>query len=327
LLVTKNEDLPFELDGLFSSHGFHVSHIQELDLAVHLLDKKFFIVALFDLDTPEKYQGLKLLKLSQKFSPITRNFMFTYRESFKSVVQAYRMGCEDFVFINDNSPAYLLEKIKKCALQVEYENARDILMKDMASLHGNFFKKMLKIHISLMETQEQLRYKDSSEELLPPCSILIVDGDDKIENAIKEECIESKGWNITRLSYGGEALAYIASNKFHIALVNQSLPDLPGTMIVSTLKSTWPESITLMFSEQVPKAELLLFEGSTSKEIPINIGDTKNLVKKLRDIRFGLNSDKKKQQHLQTFKANNFEFIQQYNKVRTKIKELLDTEK
>jgi DNA-binding NtrC family response regulator len=324
LLVANESENCSLLVGLLEDAGFMVTHNTEPSIIKDLLENKFFFAAIFELDTPKVDYGLALLSQTRKLSPITHTYLITNRESFTAAVGSFRLGCQDAVLFDPSQYPYLISKIRKSALRISFESNRDKLLFDMSDIHKSFFKKMLTLHIKLMESNEALQYKDGQQETdLPPINILLVDGGSEMFDGLSSQLPSDNGWNLTHCTWGSEALDIGGSGAYQIALVNKSLPDLPGSMISSTLKATAPKTVIFIFdNSNGVENSLKMFEGSTSKEIPLQTGNIDAISDKFRDIRRALSSKSQKEVHVKTFKAQNYEFIQKYSKIKAKIKRL-----
>ncbi len=325
ILVVAPEDdrRPLLVDKL-SSIGFLVTALTEPNSIKDQLENKFFIVAIFELDTPTTDFAHLLIQHTKRYSPETHCFVLATRESFRSAILSFRVGAKDVVHYDSEEFPPLLDRIKKSATTIAYRRDRDNLMGEMAAVHKLFFKKMLALHIRLMETEAQLHLKESKEEDLPPLNILLVDSEATLINGLTAVLDPASGWNITHCTWGSEALDHGASGSYHVALVNRTLPDLPGTMISSTLKATSPSTRLLMFDYNADHHSLSLFEGSSSQEIPLKGGAPSEVAEKLRTVRSNLASRAQKEEHIKSFKAQNYEFLQNYNRLKTKHQKLME---
>ncbi|MBU1537414.1 hypothetical protein KKF84_19010, partial [Myxococcota bacterium] len=178
LLVAAEDDRSQLLISQLESLGFMVTRSTEPNTLKDLLENKFFAVAVFELDTPKPDFGLSLLDFIAKLSPQTHGFMLATRESFHAAVNAYRKGAKDVILYEIENFPYLVDSVLKSATRIAQEQDRDRLLSDMNAVHKQFFKMMLSMHIRLMETETQLRYREGVADLdMPPLNILIVDGE------------------------------------------------------------------------------------------------------------------------------------------------------
>ncbi|MBN2725646.1 MAG: response regulator [Deltaproteobacteria bacterium] len=319
LLVSENKPLVQDLQTVLSREGFLVTNICEWGTLEDLLENKFFIIAIIDFDIKAKGDGLEILEMTKKLSPVTHVFMITAREDFKATVNAFRSGCEDVIHVRPEEILFLIESIKKSAARISHEKERDLLLKDMYTVHNNFFKRMLSLHIKLTETEEAQRYRDGVDDSeLPPLDILIVDSESNLTQELTSSLNDSKGWNIKSVGWGSEGLDHGTSGKYKFVFVGKNLPDFPSSMVVSSISASSPET-TIIVVESAGDGSFRL-SSPDSEDVQISpVGD---IISWLRDKRIDLAAKSTKKQHIKTFKAQNFDFLQKYSKIKSRVEKL-----
>jgi len=328
LLVMQENAMAKSIQSAFMNLGFWITVTADLKSILDLLDNKFFVAAILELDTPKPGYGLKLAQKIIEVSPLTATYLVSPNPDFPALLTAHRMGLKDFIQLEGEFLPYLVGGVRKSAEDIEHAGERDRLLKDMANLHGKFLKQMIALHIKLMESEESARYRDGvPDEELPPCKVLIVDPDAGVADALRERVTETGGWQITHLAWGGEALDFGTEGAFHVALICRSLPDLPGTMVFQTLKSDESDATVFLFDhDQKQPGGLLLFENSVSQELPLQVQNPDELLGRLRDLRRHMDTSLKKKEHLKTFKAQHYDFLQEYQRVQFKMKKVIQVD-
>jgi hypothetical protein len=112
-----------------------------------------------------------------------------------------------------------------------------------------------------------------------------------------------------------------------IVLVKEQLPDLPGSMVVKTVKAGVPDAVTLLYSPPSrPGAvgEVKMVDANRSMSLISNYTDAEQLVAPLNEIREGLRQKTKERRYLQAFRQRNYEFLQRYASLKQRIKAELD---
>lgn len=323
LLVMQENATAQSIRSAFMNLGFWVTVTADLKVILDLLDNKFFICTLLELDTPKPGYGLKIAQRIIENSPVTACYILSPRADFAALLSAHRMGIKDFIPLEGDFLPYLSFSVRKSASEIEHVGERDRLLKDMVQVHGKFLKQMIQLHIKLMETEEALRPGVPDEEL-PPCKVLVVDPEDRLVNTLRHLLPETSGWEWIHLAWGGEALDFGTGGAFHMGLISRNLPDLPGSMVFQTLRANDTQAPLFLFDTNKQKpTELVLFEHSTSKEMPLQIQDPEQLAQRLCDLRRGLDSSRRKSEHLKTFKAQHYDFLQEYQRIQTKAKKVL----
>ncbi len=324
LLVASEDERSRLLVGQLEAIGFMVTMNSEPNTIKDLLEHKFFAVAVFELDTPAVDFALNMLDFIAKVSPQTHGFVLATRESFHAAVSSYRKGAKDVILYEMENFPYLVDCVVKSATRIAQDQDRDRLLNEMNTVHKQFFKMMLNMHIRLMETETHLRYKEGvGMQELPPLNILIVDSEPTLAAGIMDHLSGEEGWSFTHCTWGSEALDHVASANFQVALVGKHLPDLPGSMISSTIQSTSPSTTILMFDYR-GAAEISLYECSTSQEIPLLGSEPAAVAEKLKDIRASIASKSQKEEHIKSFKAQNYDFLQKYSRLKNKYAKLME---
>ncbi len=323
LLVMPENAVAQNIRSVFMNLGFWVTLTNDIKVILDLLDNKFFICVLLELDSPKPGYGLKIAQRVMETSPITACYILSPRQDFQALLTAHRMGVKDFVPMEGDFLPYLSSSVRKSASEIEHAGERDRLIKEMIQVHGKFLKQMIQLHIKLMETEEALRPGTPDEEL-PPCKVLVVDPEDRLVNLLRQLLPESAGWEWIHLAWGGEALDFGTGGAFHVGLISKNLPDLPGTMVFQTLRANDAQAPLFMFdADRSNPAGILLFEHSTSSELPLQIQDPEQLAGRLRDLRRALDSSRRKSEHLKTFKAQHYDFLQEYQRIQSKAKKVM----
>jgi DNA-binding NarL/FixJ family response regulator len=303
-------------------------------------------VAIFDIDTPDRNQGLKMLSQCKQLSPRTNTIILTTREcGINHVIKANDLGCYNFIDYKNMVGNYLLERIKLLAQKVSYQEERDVLLQQMGRIHKKFFKEMLHLHIKTMDAEEHLRaISGIPDEELPPISILIVDNQKNLYNILTSKLTKKQGWNFDHVTLASSALEYASDGKYHMFLINISLPDLPGSIVANTIQDETPDVRALIY-EYDPEIEsrLSIFEASGGKrsfisidssnrafrprdakpvrqvENPVQVESENDLIGKIRQVRQELALKERKKHYKKTFKVQHYDFIREFKNLSERL--------
>jgi CheY-like chemotaxis protein len=78
-------------------------------------------------------------------------------------------------------------------------------------------------------------------------SILIIDDDAAILNVFSR-IFQKKGYSVTAVERGKEAIEKISSNHYDIALIDLVLPDMEGTELFPLIQNTSPNTLKIMLT-------------------------------------------------------------------------------
>nr|MDA3862688.1 hypothetical protein [Deltaproteobacteria bacterium] len=242
-------------------------------------------------------------------------------KDFPSAIKGFRMGCQDFILYQKNHFHYIVNQVVKSASETSYQDQRDHLVKDMAKFQKDFIKLTLTIYIQLMNAEDENQYSGQIPlNELPPCNILVVDSDQQFNEQLKENLSSEEGWEIKHLTWGSEALDYGINNEFQFAFIANNLPDLPGSMVSSTLGSDKNRKVFVFKYSQKKGIFLELKTEEQTKEIA-NSTELFELISNMRRKKVAKIREK---HHMASFRAKHFDFLQKYQDIQKKVDELMD---
>jgi DNA-binding response OmpR family regulator len=155
-----------------------------------------------------------------------------------------------------------------------------------------------------------------------PVDVVVVDDDPEAVARFQRVLTEKDGWRFFSAFTGGEALDHVAQQRPHIVIVKDRLPDLPGTMVVKSVKSSSPDAITLLYTPPARGGEtgsVKMLEGSRVINLVPSYSAPEQLVSAMNEIREALQQQAKERRYLQAFRQRNFEFLQRYNSIKQRV--------
>ncbi|MGM0597727.1 MAG: hypothetical protein ACQES9_11890 [Myxococcota bacterium] len=321
LLVAQKNELSQELKKMLEAKKFHVTLTTDIRNILNLMENKFFIINLFELDTPKEHIGLKLLKKAQELSPLTQNFILSTHQDFPAAIKGFRMGCQDFILYQRKRFPYIINQVVKSATETSYQDQRNHLVKDMAKFQKEFLKRTLGIYVQLMNAEDENQYNGQIPlNELPPCNILVVDSDQQFNQQLEENLPSEDGWQIKHLTWGSEALDYGINNDFQFAFIANNLPDLPGSMVSSTLGADKNRKV---FVFKYSQEKGIFLELKTEKQTR-EITNSNELFELIGNMRRQKAAKIREKHHMASFRAKHFDFLQKYQDIQKKVDELMD---
>lgn len=335
------KDYFLNFSGELKKHGFKVWQINDCNQADELLKEKYFSVVVIDADFSKENKGVDFVNSAKEASPSSFVIVCTDQKiSPKRVVAAYNNGCDEFVLTEKVEANYLSARILHFASRLRYRDERDTLLQNVSSIHNKFFKNLMSLHIKVMDLEEHLS-PSSVESDYVDFGILVV-GDQGLGAAMKRVFPEKTGWRIEQTDLGSEVLSNIDSFKVSFALVNATLADLPGSTIANALKTNFPECHCYTFDGfSGDKSAFTVYEisslGTRAKDgrftaddaKPVDLrktryefADVSGLYNYIFQYRNEVAVANRKKHYAQTFKAQHFDFINEYTKVRDRIEKL-----
>ncbi len=329
---------------LLVDEGFVVSHTTDPERALELIAEKFYVCAIFDLDTPKRHKGIKWMKKARQASPQTHCFILSLEKcSAAAAISAYRAGARDVFIFKPEDLESIAARINAAAMETVRRTEHDRLMLQVQSTHEQFFRRMLQMYLELLEAREP-DVSELYDNELPQCRILIVDSEPALAAGLTLS--PDDGWVIDVVPLGSIALE--KADEYHVVLVARSLPDLPGSMVATSVrkeeKSREKHEIFVYTYDPATPARVTLFEVSgnlgssasdpqpehqafTEKDArlvdvlgkPMNLPFPNMLVERLRQFRREAARRDRKRHYLSSFKAANYDFIEQYEREKKSI--------
>lgn len=311
------------LEALLQRFGLVVTATADPVRARDLLVNKFFAVALVDVDTPEPGRGLELLSFAREKAPLTTIIIMTARKSFDIGVAGFRGGAADVVVKEPDSVPYLKDRVLAAAADLQSVSDRNILLEEVAEVHEEFLRRMRELARQRLDLEDRLLGRDPGDGGGGSvCAVLVVDDEPEAAERLEAVLPADRGWRVSAAYTGGEALDSAAQDRPHIVLVKEQLPDLPGRMVVTTIKSSAPDAVTLLYSTPPRPGQagvVSMVEGSRVMVLVQGYATPDQLVAPLTEVREGIRQKLRERRYLQAFRQGQLEFLQRYQAVRQKI--------
>lgn len=325
LVVDGDRNVLKGLERLLTGAGLMVTSLTDPARARDQVEKRFIPVMLCDLDTPEPGAGVDLVRFAREKSPLTAVIVMTARKGFEVVAPAFRAGATDVIPKTQDAVPYLRERVMKAAVEVRSATTREKLLAEVAETHEEFLKRMMDLSRQVTDLEDKLLSREgdtsSTASALTVVNVLLVDDEPALNAVLSKELPADKGWRLRYAQSGGEALDMASQNRPNILVVNETLPDLPSTMIIKSIKTGSPDAVVLIF---VPPrdgghGEVKMVDSSRLLTLIPSFSAPDQLVGSLLEVREGLRQKVKERRYLQNFRKQHLEFIQKYNHLKTRL--------
>jgi len=329
-VVDADEQVVKGLDRLLSRVGLIVTGTPDPVRARDQLLNKFFAVALIDADTPTPGGGLELLSFAKDKSPLTSVIIMSGRKSYEMSVRSFRGGAVDVVLKEPDVVPYLRERVLEAATQLSSTSERNTLLEEIAETHEEFLRRMRELFKEAMDLEDKVlgRAPVEPEDDGGVTSLVLVDDDPGALAQLEKVLPTSAGWQLRAALTGGEALDVVTQMRPHLVMVKEELPDLPGSMVVKTVKASAPDAVTLLYSPTGPSGagagEVKLVEATRVLTLIASYTEPEQLLAPLAEVREALRQKNRERRYLQAFRQKNYEFLQRYNSLKQRIKTALD---
>jgi DNA-binding NtrC family response regulator len=298
--------------------GLTPTVIAEAQRALDLSVEKFFAVAVVDLDTPEPGGGLEVLAGLRERSPGTALVAMAGQASFEQAVAAFRFGVDDVIAKSPEQVAYLRDRILELAEGQRRRADEGRLLAEVSQLHDDFFKELLESHRKLVSLEEGAGADAAPEEAI---AILVVDDQGWLGGELAGMLQERGGYALTDVATGGEALDVAGRERFQIALVKESLLDLPGSMVARTIKAQAQDTIVLLFSQPEGPRPGRVEVVDTQRSIPFlpAFVAPSQLAERLGELTEAYHATHRQRRYLASFRQQHFELLRRYQETKAKL--------
>jgi len=196
-------------------------------------------------------------------------------------------------------------------------------------VHEEFLTRMMDMSRRLVDMGERLSghtegsQASSSDSGAVEFGILVVDGDGTLADLL-EANVDKEGYTVRWAATGGEAFDMVGQGGIQLALVQRQLPDLPGSMVVHSIKQLASDTIVLEVAApgDTPGSVYVM---ETSRNIPLvaSLTDYKQILPHISELREAYRAKGRERRYLRAFRAQHFDFIKRYVEMKQRVAQAL----
>jgi DNA-binding response OmpR family regulator len=320
LVVDTDERVQRGMTQMLTDNGLVPTVVSDPVRARELARDKYFAVALLDIDTPEPNGGIELVRWFKEHAPTTATIMMASRKVYESAVDAFRAGAADIVVKSPDQVQYLRQRTVELAAGVQKTAADDRLMQEVIGVHEDFLRRLMDSSRRTAELEEQVGGGSHPTAGDDECALLVVEEDGWLAKQLSDALAARGGYVVLTASTGGEAIDRAGGRNFQIAIVRDSLPDLPGTMVVSALKGQSQETLTILYSRpgaHPGKADVI--EGSKTIPLVPEFSHAQQMVERVDELREAFRRKSRERRYLAAFRQENYELLRRYADLKIRL--------
>ena len=319
LVFDKDIKVQRGMEQLLRAAGLTPTTIADPERALELSLAKFFAVALVDLDTPGPDEGARILTEIKSRSPATSLIALSPRKSYDAAVMAFRAGAVDVVVKAPDMVDYLKNRVVALAATQQREVNNDKLIELTLGLHEELMNVLITTHRRAADLEEQHGMVSAAGDATT--RILLVEDDGWLDGQLRASLDERGGFDLVTVSTGGEALDVAGRERFQIALIKSQLPDLPGSMVVRTIKAQSTDTLVLLLTppEGAQAGSIQVIEGQRVIPFVPDWREPQQLLDRIGELREAHFATARERRHLATFRQQHFELLKRFADLRTKL--------
>lgn len=299
---------------LLSSDRLPVTAVSDAARAMELIGTKHFGVVIVDLDTPQPNGGIALVKQIRERSPTSLVFLILGRKSFDAALGAFRAGAHDVILKAPDQVEYLGARIRDAVSDSVTRRGTEALLTAMRDAMEEFVKRFMEAERRASELADQLEGRaETRTDVDDETRVLFVDTDDRLFKSILRH---GPGFQFSIVHTGGAALDQVTKGGHHIVLVGPSLPDLPSSLVIKTLKSQAPATIVIAYE---PNGRLDIVEHSKIIPIVDKFTAASQLGDRLAELAEARRMAVRERRYLQIFRDKHYELLHRLSTLRKRI--------
>jgi DNA-binding NtrC family response regulator len=317
LVIDHDEKVTKGVTQLLSAASLHVTCCPDPDTALDLIGKRFYSVVVVDLDTPTPNAGIETTRQVKSRSPTSMVVILTPRKSFTDAIAAIRAGAIDVILKAPESVGYLKDRVMEAAGRSVDKREVSSVLNDVRDAQEEFLKRFMEAERRALDLSDRLAGRDPEQvAMVDEVRVLVVEESATLTQALTD--CQPKGFCFEHALSGGEALDRCSSSRFHIAMVSNELSDLPGSMVVSSLKTQNPELIAIAFTPP-PGGKVEIVE--TSRRIPVvaKFDQPEQVLERLDELALAFRAKARERRYTQAFRERHYDFLRRYVELKSKI--------
>ena len=302
---------------LFDSEGYVCTVATDMGHACDIVQRKFFPVALIDLDFCGTNQGLDLIQFIHERSSPTRVVLMSARRSFEAAVAALRTGVVDIVNKRPDQVQQLRAAVRLAVDRGQSGNKQGALVREVRGVLDD----ALKIMLGLQRRVHGVGPDTSSGaglDMKP--AILIIDHDQDFLQQTANLLVD-KPWEVSVELSGGSGLDRASTFSFQIICVRDELGDLPGQMVVRSAQAQKTATLALLYS-QLGQGRIERYDGGQSKGADAPFRGPVHLVDRMAALVSDIASAREERRYLQAFRSEHGPFLKRYADLKARIDSL-----
>jgi DNA-binding NtrC family response regulator len=316
LLIADSVDRDREgLRKMFDGEGYVCTAVKDKEEAHVLVQRKFFPVAVVDLDFDKLNGGIDLARfIAEKSSP-TQVILLTSRRTFEAAMEALRLGMLDIVSKHPDQIPYLSSAVRKAVDRYLAGDKDSTLLREVRSVMEDAIKIMMAMY-------KKAYGDESSASIAGPVMkpmILIIDEDQQFLKEVAQQVVDTD-WEVSVELSGGAGLDKASTFAFQIVAVCEELTDLPGQILIKSVQAQQKKTLGLLYSKSRGRIDRYEEGKKTGSDEPFS--NAKQLVTKLGQLVEELATMRRERRYLQAFRSEHGGFLKRYAELKVRIDSL-----
>jgi PleD family two-component response regulator len=264
------------------------------------------------------------LQFAKQSSPVSALIVLSPRRSFEAVASAFRAGATDVIPKTEEALPYLRSRVAAAARDFKAAQDRERLLTEVGEMHDQFLQEMMALSRHVTDLEDKILRGDgegSTTSIPRNLELLVVDDQQALAKHLARALPGDRGWNVRYVQSSGEALDAATQTTPQVLVTQETLPDLPSSMLIKTVKATSPDLVALVF--RPPSAsgagEVRMVESSQVVTLIPAYSDPDQLVEALQEVREALRRKARERRYMAVFRKQHSSFLKRYALLKNKL--------
>lgn len=327
-MVDRDPQVSGALRDLLGKIGFTVTAIADPEAATRLATEKFFAICLVDLDTPEAGKGADVVRSLRAAAPMSAVLALATRMTFQYAVDAFRAGAHDVIPKSSQGVAYLRKRVAEITAEVQHRVNSDRLLVESRELHDLMLDRLMQTARRIADLEDRMSVVSSMSLGESICKVLYVDDDDHAFASLEAALSERPGFALVSASSGGAALDYAGGDRYHVILVKESLPDLPGQLVARSVRDLSADAVVVLFTGLgTSPGTFRVLERAGESFTLLTYDTTEDLAARVVELREAHAVRGRERRYLRAFREQNLDLLRRHADTRRKMDLLTSAKK
>ncbi len=325
LIVSQRQTAQAALQDLLSQSEINSVVVADADAARAVIAKTPYPVVLIDVDSLPLSSVLTLLTELRLLAPRTDLIALIDEPSFDTTVQLVRRGAVDIICRSTDDKRLLGPRVLSSLKDAKQRADRSQMLRDYSTLAEDLLYRLTDTARRIGELKAQLTQRGSGSPASPTddyVSVLLVEDDGWLTQSLSP--LVTSSFSLTTVVSGGEALDRSSERPFDLALIKETLPDLPSRTVVRSLQAQSPETLVMMYfpPSRGKPGRIDRLEGSRVTTLVSAFTSAKQLAERLVELQQAQAARRRERRYLAEFRSENYELLKRIAELRKRYREV-----
>lgn len=333
LVISQREQVQAELQRLLAEADVNAVLVSDSDSARAQVAKTQCPVVLIDVDSISLSQAVVLLGDVRRLAPRAELIVLLDEPNFDAAVQLVRRGAVDVVCRSSDDLRLLGPRVASAMRDAKQRADRSQMLRDYSILTEDLLYRLTDTARRIGELKAQIHSsaKGSGSPASPIddyVSVLIVEEDGWLSQSLSP--LVSSSFSLTTVVSGGAALDRVSERPFDLALIKETLPDLPSRTVIRSLQAQSPETLVMLYLPPTRgkpgRIDRLEAGGGKVTTLVSAFTSPKQLAERLSELQQAQAARRRERRYLAEFRQENYELLRRLSELRKRYREVDSTQ-